>query len=157
MSQKAIIAIGSRTVGASATTLRIGEPHMQHRKWLVALIALVIGAGAGLIAGCGSSDNNTSSSAGLSGTDTSAGTDTSSSSGTSSGGATADDVKNACLDAIKGTPAEQTAASACQTAADAFQQCADQASAAGGSAGDTALKACQDAADKTVAALNAAP
>lgn len=37
----------------------------------------------------------------------------------------------------------------------AFQQCADQATAAGGSAGDTALKACQDAANQAVDALKA--
>jgi hypothetical protein len=125
---------------------------MQHRKWLVALVALVIGVGAGLIAGCGSSDNNTTSaSTDTSATDTSA---TSTGSSTSSGGgATADDVTNACLDAVKGTPAESAAQTACQQAGDAFQQCADQAQAAGGSTGDTALKACQDAADSAVAAL----
>jgi hypothetical protein len=65
--------------------------------------------------------------------------------------ATADDVYNACIDAIKGSTASK---SACVSARDVFTQCADSA---GGLAASTTLRACQAAADQTVKALKAAP
>ena len=71
----------------------------------------------------------------------------------SGGSATADDVYNACIDAIKGAAAGK---STCATARDAFTQCAASAASAGGLAESTALNACQTAADQTVAALKAA-
>ena len=70
----------------------------------------------------------------------------------SGGTATADDVYNACIDAIKGSTASK---SACASARDVFTQCAD--AAGGGLAASTALRACQAAADQTVAALKAGP
>jgi hypothetical protein len=133
---------------------------MQNRKWLVALLALAIGVGAGLIAGCGSSDSSSTSAS-----STAASTDTSSSGGSSSGGsssggssisgnATADDVYNACEDAINNASAGQAG---CQAAKSAFEQCAQQAASLSGSSKDTAMSACQDAANQAVAALKAAP
>jgi hypothetical protein len=73
-------------------------------------------------------------------------------SGSSSSGtnATADDVYNACVDAIKGSA---TPKSTCASARNTFAQCASAAASAGGLAGDTALKVCQNAANQVVAGL----
>jgi hypothetical protein len=68
-----------------------------------------------------------------------------------SSGATADDVYNACIDAIKGSTASK---STCASARDVFNTCADAAGS--GLAASTALNACQAAADQTVAALKKA-
>jgi hypothetical protein len=105
-----------------------------------------------LVAGCGSSSSSstTSTTAGGSSGGSSSGGSTSTS---SSGGATSTDVYNACIDALKGTPAEAQGQTACNAAKSAFDQCAQQASSLSGSAQDTAVSACQDAANKTVAAL----
>jgi hypothetical protein len=51
---------------------------------------------------------------------------------------------------------QSTAQQGCDQAANALQQCADQATATGGTAGDNALQACQDTANQAVAALKAA-
>jgi hypothetical protein len=131
---------------------------MRNAKWLVLLGALLA---CGLIAaGCGS-DSSTSTVAAP--TDTSSTTSDSSttSSGdtstTSSNGSTPDDVYNACIDAIKGTPAESAGQTACEQARSAFEQCAQQAdSISDNNAHDLAVQACQDAADQTVAGLQAA-
>jgi hypothetical protein len=80
--------------------------------------------------------------------------DTSSDDSTAS---TPDDVVNACMDVIKGTPAEAAGQSACEQAGQAFEQCTQQAESIDDSAGhDAAVQACQDAADQAVAALQAA-
>ena len=121
---------------------------MPHRKWLVALVALVAVA---LVEGCGSSGSSSSSSS-------STGASSGSSSGSSSGGSRAADVKSACLNALKNVPyAEQSAVqTGCQQAAVAFTQCAIAAHAAGASKGSIALNGCQSGADHAVAALKAA-
>lgn len=120
---------------------------MQDRKWLIALTALTA---CGLIAaGCGSDDDETT---------TATSGDTSTTETTDSGdstGSTPDDVYQACLDVIEGTPAESAGKTACEQAKNAFAQCTEQASnAPEGTARDTAIEACQKAADATTAALN---
>jgi hypothetical protein len=117
---------------------------MHSSKWLFALAALIA---VGLLTGCGGDDNSSS---------TAASSDTSSTSSTTEG-STPDDVYNACIDAISGTAAEDSAKPACEQARNAFEQCMTQAQNIGGSAGDTAVQACQDAADQTVAGLQSAP
>jgi hypothetical protein len=133
------------------------------------LIVLVVGVFAVglLVAGCGGSDETTSTTEATTATteDTSAttsdststnettteGTDTTSTE--SSGGTTPDDVYNACIDAIQGTAAEQAGQAACEQAKNAFEQCIKQAEAAGGSAADTAMGICQQAAEQAVKSL----
>src|SRR5258707_14880531 len=112
---------------------------MRNAKWMV-LPAAVLAMGL-IAAGCGS-DNSTSSSTPADTTATTGGDSTTS----GGGGATSDDVLNACLDVIKGTAAESAGQSACQKAADAFDQC--QTTAEGqppGDARDLAVQACPDA------------
>jgi hypothetical protein len=125
---------------------------MRNVKWLAALIA-VLGVGM-LAAGCGGDDDTTTV---TSGSDTTAATTTedttSTSEDTGTSGSTPDDVYNACIDVIEGTAAEEASKPACEQARDAFQQCIDQANAAGGDAGDTAAQLCQDAADQTIDTL----
>lgn len=104
---------------------------MHNSKWLFALAALIA---VGLLTGCGGDDNSASVE-----------------------GSTPDDVYNACIDAISGTAAEDSAKPACEQTRNAFEQCTTQAQNIGGSAGDTAVQACQDAADQTVAGLQSAP
>ena len=128
---------------------------MRNLKWLAALVA-VLGVGM-LAAGCGGDDDTTTV---TSGSDTTAATTTedttSTSEDTGTSGSTPDDVYNACIDVIEGTPAEEASKPACEQARDAFQQCIDQANAAGGDAGDTAAQLCQDAADQTIDTLKTA-
>jgi hypothetical protein len=128
---------------------------MRNVKWLAALIA-VLGVGM-LAAGCGGDDDTTTV---TSGSDTTAATTTedttSTSEDTGTSGSTPDDVYNACIDVIEGTAAEEASKPACEQARDAFQQCIDQANAAGGDAGDTAAQLCQDAADQTIDTLKTA-
>jgi DNA-binding FadR family transcriptional regulator len=128
---------------------------MRNVKWLAALIA-VLGVGM-LAAGCGGDDDTSTV---TSGSDTTAATTTedttSTSEDTGTSGSTPDDVYNACIDVIEGTAAEEASKPACEQARDAFQQCIDQANAAGGDAGDTAAQLCQDAADQTIDTLKTA-
>jgi hypothetical protein len=81
------------------------------------------------------------------------GTNGSSTTSSSGGDVTADDVYNACVKAIHGAAAGKPG---CDAARTAFEQCAQQAEAAGGLAQSSALEACQSAANQTVAALKAA-
>ena len=128
---------------------------MRKRNGLVVLLGLLA---CGLIAGgCGDDD---SSSADTSTTEsTSADTSTTESSTTESSttaseGSTPDDVYNACIDAIEGTPAESAGQAACEQVRTGFEQCSKQAeSAPEGTARDTAIAACQRAADATTSAL----
>jgi hypothetical protein len=129
---------------------------MRNLKWLAALVAVL---GVGLLAtGCGGDDDTTTVTSGsdtsTEATTTEDSTSTSEDSGTS--GSTPDDVYNACIDVIEGTPAENASTPACEQARDAFQQCLDQANAAGGDAGETAAQLCQDAADQTIDTLKTA-
>lgn len=132
---------------------------MRKREWLGVLVALMA---CGLIAaGCGSDDSTSSDAASADTTSTTSDTtpgDTSDATTEDSGGdKTADDVYNACVDAIAGTPGEEVGKAGCTAAKNAFEQCETQADAAPeGTAKDTAVKACQDAADAAVAALNSA-
>jgi hypothetical protein len=132
---------------------------MRNAKWIVALVALMA---MGLIAaGCGDDDDTTAASdTSATESSTSAESTTSDESTTSedSGGdATSDDVLQACEDVIKGTPAESAGETACQQAADAFDQCQQQAEATPeGDSRDLAIQACQDAANQAVDALQAA-
>jgi hypothetical protein len=131
---------------------------MRNGKWLVLLAAALVVCGL-IAAGCGSDDSSTSTAAAPTDTSTTSGDSTSSDTSTTSdsGGATPDDVYNACIDAIKGTPAESAGQTACEQARSAFEQCAQQAdSISDDSAHDLAVQACQDAADQTVAGLQAA-
>jgi hypothetical protein len=140
---------------------------MRNTKWIALLVGLIA---CGLIAaGCGSSDDSSSSSSTeattsteSTATDTTA-TDTTSTESTStdttstdtSGENTPEDVYNACLDVIEGTPAEAAAKPSCVQARDAFQECLDQANQAGDQK-EAALKICQDAADQAIATLQSA-
>lgn len=115
---------------------------MRERRWLGVLVALMA---CGLIAaGCGSNDNTSSDATGADTTATSGDTKT------------ADDVYNACLDAIDGKPGAKIAKAGCQAAKTAFEQCAKQAEGAPDSAKDAALQACRKAADIAISALNSA-
>lgn len=133
---------------------------MRNGKWLVLMAALLA---SGLIAaGCGDDEDTSSSTVATeesSTTEDSTTEATTTEEGDDSGStaSTPDDVYNACIDVIKGTPAEAAGQSACEQARDAFEQCAQQADAIGDdSARDLAVQACQDAADQSVAALEAA-
>jgi hypothetical protein len=131
---------------------------MRGQKWLAAIAAILA---AGLVAaGCGGGDDTTTV---LIGGDTSTAatesTTTSDESTTEDSGtseSTPDDVYNACIDAISGTPAESVGQAGCQQARDAFQRCLDQAGATSGSAGDTAAQLCQNAADQAIDTLKTA-
>ncbi len=125
---------------------------MNIRNWLVALVAV---AALALIAGCGS-DSSSSSSTPASTTSSSGSDSSSTSSSSSSGNQTPEDVYNACIDAISGTPAEAAGKPGCQAAENAFKQCADQAGSLSSTAKAAALTACQSAANKAVAALKSA-
>lgn len=129
---------------------------MRNTKWIALLVGLLAG---GLIAaGCGGDGgDDTSPTEAATSSDTTS-EDTTSSDTTSedtSGDNSPEDVYNACIDVIEGTPAEEAAKPSCEQARDAFQECLDQANAAG-DAQDQALKICQDAADQAIATLQSA-
>ncbi len=125
---------------------------MRERKGLIVLLGLLA---CGLIAaGCGDDDSSSSADTSTSTESTSA--DTSTTAAESSEGATPDDVYNACIDAIEGTPAESVGQSGCEQVRTAFEQCAKQAeSTPEGTARDAAIAGCQHAADATTSALQA--
>ncbi len=112
---------------------------------LVAVVALA------LFAGCGSSDSSSTAAS-----STTSSSDTSSSSSSSSDNQSPEDVYNACIDAISGTPAEAAGKPGCQAAEDAFKQCQSQATSLPTAQQVTAQTACQAAANKAVAALKSA-
>lgn len=135
---------------------------MRKQVWIL-LIAGVFACGL-LAAGCGDDDSSstevtvedTDASTTVSDGDTSVTAEDTSTSSDSGEAASADDVYNACVDAIEGTAAEAAGQTACEQARDAFEQCAEQAEAAGGDAAETALGICQQAADQAVKSLQAA-
>jgi hypothetical protein len=142
------------------------EEAMRNNKWIVLLVGLL--ACGLLAAGCGddNSSDDTSSAATEATTatdDTATTEDTTSEDTTSedttsedtSGETSPDDVYNACIDLIEGTPAEDAAKPSCEQARQAFEECQKQADAAG-SASDQANQICQDAADKALKQLQAA-
>lgn len=133
-------------------------------RWII-LIAGLLACGL-LAAGCGGSDSATTpaatseatTSADTTTTTTTTTEDTSTTGETttdtaSAGGTTADDVYQACINAISGTSAESAAKPSCDQAKAAFEQCTTSAESAGGDAGAAALKICQDAADQAVKQL----
>ena len=128
---------------------------MRIAKWMLALIALLA---CGLIAvGCGDDDDDSSSDEPAT-EESSSSDDSSSDDSSSSEGVDADAFLSECQDAFSGTPAEDAADTACQQAADALEQCGQQAEDAGGDdeVVETAIAACQDAADAAVEQLEAA-
>ena len=135
---------------------------MRTNRWIVLLVGLL--ACGLLAAGCG--DDEESSSDAPAATEEAATTEdsaapaedtsTEETSDDSSEASSPEDVYNACLDVIEGTAAEESAQAGCEQARDAFQQCLDQAEAAGGDAAEAALKICEDGANQTVESLEAA-
>lgn len=127
-------------------------------KWIAVLVAVLA---FGLIgAGCGDDEDTASTAADTTATEaTSTEPSTTEDSTTSSdtgGESSPDDVYNACLDVIEGTPAEAAGQTACEQARAAFEQCTKQAEATPeGDARDLAIQACQDAADQATQALQA--
>ena len=113
---------------------------MKKSTWFGVLVALLA---CGLIAvGCGGGGDST--------TDTGI-------SPTSTTGNSPDDVYNACIDAIEGSPAESLGKTACEQAKNAFQTCSDKANdLSNDNAKSAALNACQQAADSAISALKSA-
>jgi hypothetical protein len=131
---------------------------------LFVLVLVVLSFGL-IAAGCGDDDSTSGTTVTAEDTDVSTvtdGTDTtvedtdSEDTGDTGEPSSASDVYDACIDVISGTPAEAAGKSACEQARTAFEQCEEQASAAGGSTGDDALAICQDAADQAIQTLEAA-
>lgn len=136
---------------------------MRNNRWIVLLVGLL--ACGLLAAGCGDDDESTTTPAATEETaaeDTTAADDTEESTteetteDTGDTGATPDDVYNACVDVIEGTAAEEAALPSCEQARNAFEQCLQQAEAAGGDAADAALGICQQAADQAITTLESA-
>jgi hypothetical protein len=135
---------------------------MRNAKWILLLVGVLA---CGLIAaGCGDDDDSSSSTVATeestSTTDETTSDDTETttedSGDDSSEASTPDDVYNACVDVIEGTPAEAAGMPGCESARDAFEQCTKQAESITDDSGhDLAVQACQDAADQAVAALEA--
>ena len=113
---------------------------MRNGKWLV-LMAAVLACGL-IAAGCGDDDDSSStvatpteeSTTEESTTADETTTEESDDSGDSTA-STPDDIYNACMDVIEGTPAEAAGETACAQARDAFEQCAQQADAIDDDAG----------------------
>ena len=124
---------------------------MRIAKWMLALVALLA---CGLIAvGCGDDDEDSGSSGEPATEESSEASDEA-----AAEDSTPEDVLAACEDVIEGTAAEEAGAAACQTAADAFEQCLTQAEdIEDEDTRETALTACQNAADQAVEALQDAP
>src|SRR5689334_19889439 len=125
---------------------------MRIAKWMLVLIGILA---CGLIAvGCGDDDDDSSSDEPAT-EESSSSDDSSSDDSSSSGGVDADAFLSECQDAGQGAPG---ADEACQQAADALEQCGEQAEAAGADddAVDAAIAICQDTADQAVEALQAA-
>jgi hypothetical protein len=124
-------------------------------KWLIALSAVMA---SGLIAaGCGDDDESTTAvETTTAAEETTAEDTTASEDSDDSSGSTPDDVYNACIGVIEGTPAEAAGQTACEQARDAFEQCLTQAEATPEEGRDLAIQACQDAADQATQALEAA-
>ena len=125
---------------------------MRNSKWIMVLIGLLA---CGLIAaGCGDDDDDSSSDepateeeSGATGESGSTDTDTDS----DAASVDVDDFLSTCEETVEGTPGAETAISACEDAADALEQCADQANASGDEdlAAD-AIALCQQATDDAV-------
>ena len=119
---------------------------MRNSKWILALVGLLA---CGLIAmGCGDDEDSGSSDA----TTEESSEDSSADSGSDSDSAVdVDEFLSSCEETVEGTPGADAAIAACEEAADALEQCADQAEASGDSeVAETAIEQCQAAADAAV-------
>ena len=117
---------------------------MRNSKWILALVGLLA---CGLIAvGCGDDDDEGSSDEPAAEESSDSSEDTSSDSAVD-----VDEFLSSCEETVEGTPGAETAIAACEDAADALEQCAEQAEASGDeAAAETAIAACQAAADEAV-------
>ena len=117
---------------------------MRNSKWILALVGLLA---CGLIAaGCGDDDEDSSSSS--SSSEVELGVERGHEFGL---GGRRRRVLSSCEETVEGTPGAETAIAACEDAADALEQCAEQAEASGNEdAAETAIAACQAAADEAV-------
>lgn len=123
---------------------------MRTQRWMLALIGLLaVGL---LAAGCGGDDDETTSSESSTPTEM-----TNETTEATADGASAEDVYNACVDAVEGAGVEDQVMPQCEQARDAFEECANQAGNAGNDqAAELALQICQQAADQAVKSLEAA-
>ncbi len=127
---------------------------MRKSNWFLLIVGLLA---CGLIAaGCGddsSDDTATTPTTPTTSTDETAATTsedtTSDTTVTASSGVDTDEFLSKCKDAVAGTPGEAAGEQICQQAADALEQCADQAN------DDATIQACQKAADEAVKQLEA--
>ena len=134
---------------------------MRDLRWLVALIAVLA---VGLVAaGCGDDDESSDTTTPAATSEETTSEDTTAEETTtedadepeiSDDSATPDDIYNACIDVIEGTPAATAGQASCEQVRTAFEQCTKQAEASGNEdAIELAVRACQQAADQTLAAL----
>jgi hypothetical protein len=122
---------------------------MRNNKWILVLVGLLA---CGLIAaGCGddeddSSGETTTVESGATGESDS--TDTDAALG---GTVDVDEFLSSCEETVEGTPGAETAIAACEDAADALEQCAEEANESGDEElAEAAIEACQSAADQAV-------
>ena len=122
---------------------------MRNGKWILALVGLLA---CGLIAvGCGdddesSSETTTTEETGATGDTGSADTDT-----VSGGTVDVSEFLSSCEETVEGSPGAETAIAACEDAADALEQCAEEANESGDEElAEAAIDACQQAADDAV-------
>jgi len=124
---------------------------MRNSKWILALVGLLA---CGLIAvGCGDDDDDASSSDEPAAEETGATGETDTDTATDAGAGTVDvdEFLSSCEETVEGTPGAETAIAACEDAADALEQCAEEANESGDEAlAETAIEACQQAADDAV-------
>ena len=124
---------------------------MRNSKWILMLIGILA---CGLIAaGCGDDDDDSSSDEPATEESSDTSSDDTESEDTDSGEGTVDvdEFLSSCEETVEGTPGADTAIAACEDAADALEQCADQANASGDEdLAEEAIALCQQAADDAV-------
>jgi hypothetical protein len=119
---------------------------------LTALFALVLAAGL-IAAGCGDDDDDSSSDEPATEETSDTSSDDTETEDTDSDAASVDvdEFLSTCEETVEGTPGADTAIAACEDAADALEQCADQANASGDeNLAAEAIALCQKAADDAV-------
>jgi hypothetical protein len=129
---------------------------MTNPRWPLAIVAVL--AAALIAAGCGDEESDAGSTASSEATVTSedSTTEQAATPASESGMGDADEVYDACVDAVAGSPAEGQSQTACEQARSAFEQCAEQADVAGDNAArESAIEICRQAADQAIAALEA--
>jgi hypothetical protein len=122
---------------------------MRNSKWILALVGLLA---CGLIAvGCGDDDDDASSSDEPATEETGATGETDTDTDAGAGTVDVDEFLSSCEETVEGTPGAETAIAACEDAADALEQCAEEANESGDEElAETAIEACQQAADDAV-------